>query len=508
MYIQPNSTIRLMYDVPLTIDYNDTIYYESKEAQFNDFMRYPFKLFTEQYYQRLNRNKIRLQIPFDEAQIYTYLMFQNTAYGNKWFYAFVTQMEYVNDVTTEVSYEIDVMQTYHWDYRLGVCYVDRETSATDEIGDNIAPEPIDTGEIVCNTSHKTPWFNEYSALVSYVDDNDDGRMYGGLYSGVKQQAFRLDAGAYGTSQINELNALLKVFVIGGKTDSILSIMMCPTAFLDTNNINEPVTKEITTNRPSNILGYTPKNNKLFTYPYSFLTVDTLNNSKNYKFEYNNVKNGTITFRASYDRSSNMEILLYPVGYNNPGFATPNLTESITCEGFPQCSFPSFTFKDYAQKTIGTIGTGIGTVGSIATGHPIAGVLGITGLTSQINNIAQSSTIPDKLNGIQGSSVEVALREKNIVFKYMSVTKQYAMMIDDYFNRYGYATSRLKIPNRKVRPHWTYTKTLHCDIEAQRVPADVMEKIKSIYNNGITFWVSSQEVGHYSLDNSPVEEESA
>ena len=38
------------------------------------------------------------------------MMFQNSAYGDKWFYAFITSVEYVNDVTSNISFEIDVMQ--------------------------------------------------------------------------------------------------------------------------------------------------------------------------------------------------------------------------------------------------------------------------------------------------------------------------------------------------------------------------------------------------------------
>jgi hypothetical protein len=82
---------------------------------------------------------------------------------------------------------------------------------------------------------------------------------------------------------------------------------------------------------------------------------------------------------------------------------------------------------------------------------------------------------------------------------MGVTEQSAKMIDDFFDRFGYATKRIKIPNRNVRPHWTYTKTLDVAIRGN-VPVDDMRKIKAIYDNGITFWRNGSEVGNYSLDN--------
>lgn len=77
-----------------------------------------------------------------------------------------------------------------------------------------------------------------------------------------------------------------------------------------------------------------------------------------------------------------------------------------------------------------------------------------------------------------------------------------LMIDDYFNMYGYAMKRIKQPARNVRPYWTYTKTVGCDIINAQVPADDLKKIASIYDNGITFWNGPDNVGNYSLDNRP------
>lgn len=151
MYIAPNSTIILISGVPLDPTYTDTIFFESEAQQRSAFMSYAKKrTFTQQSYQRVNKGTIRLQVPADSIYDYNYLMFQNTAYGNKWFYAFITSVEYVNDATSEIRYELDVMQTWMFDYTLEPSFVEREHSATDEIGDNIAPEPVDIGPVICD----------------------------------------------------------------------------------------------------------------------------------------------------------------------------------------------------------------------------------------------------------------------------------------------------------------------------------------------------------------------
>ena len=79
--------------------------------------------------------------------------------------------------------------------------------------------------------------------------------------------------------------------------------------------------------------------------------------------------------------------------------------------------------------------------------------------------------------------------------------------------FGYATNKVKTPNRNSRPHWNYVKTRGCVLHSGRVaadgtltgglPADDMAKINAIYDNGITFWKNGSEVGDYSLNNKPV-----
>ena len=85
---------------------------------------------------------------------------------------------------------------------------------------------------------------------------------------------------------------------------------------------------------------------------------------------------------------------------------------------------------------------------------------------------------------------------------MQVSAEYAKVIDDYFDMYGYATRSVKVPNRSARPHWNYVKTNGCVLSGN-APADDVRKICSIYDDGITFWKNPSEVGNYSLDNSLV-----
>lgn len=172
MYIYPNTIVRLLKNVPLDDSYSDTIFFSSLQSQTEHFFTYPSMVFNNQTYQRVQRGKIRLQVKADDIYDYNYLMFQNTSYGAKWFYAFIKSVEYINDATSEIEFEIDVMQTWFFDYTLEPSYVERETSATDVIGDNIAPEPVDLGPIRCTKVNDTGLFDSYVAVICMADEED------------------------------------------------------------------------------------------------------------------------------------------------------------------------------------------------------------------------------------------------------------------------------------------------------------------------------------------------
>lgn len=170
MYISPNTYVRIMEGVPWDNTYSDTALFDDPVSQYNWFIgEYTHKVFTEQSFQRVNKNTIRLEVNANDIYSYNYLMFQNTAYGNKWFYAFILETRYINDNCAEIEYEIDVIQTWWFDTILKPSYVEREHSATDSIGDNIAPEPVDLGPIICTKVNDTGLFDNYVAVIAMAD---------------------------------------------------------------------------------------------------------------------------------------------------------------------------------------------------------------------------------------------------------------------------------------------------------------------------------------------------
>lgn len=168
MNIEPNTTIYLMRGVPLDAGYTDTIYFATAEKQkeyFDTFITAALT-FVNQTYQRVSVNRCRLQVSADSIYNVNYMAFQNTAYGTKWFYAFVTNVEYINNAVSEITYVLDVMQTYAFDYVLKQSFVDREHSATDVAGDNILAEPFDVGDYVVEDWQTDPWIRQQNLTIT------------------------------------------------------------------------------------------------------------------------------------------------------------------------------------------------------------------------------------------------------------------------------------------------------------------------------------------------------
>ena len=123
MYIQPQTNIKLLRNVPLDPTFDHTIWFGDATSQYNYFAgKQAFNL-TDYTYQRVNKGVSRVGIKADSLYNCNYMMFQNTAYGNKWFYAFITSVEFVNNECSEISFEIDVIQTWFFDYTIDMCFV-------------------------------------------------------------------------------------------------------------------------------------------------------------------------------------------------------------------------------------------------------------------------------------------------------------------------------------------------------------------------------------------------
>lgn len=263
MYIVPNTTIYLLKNIPLNKSYEHTVYYPDKDAQAQAFMKYKKYTLTDYSYQRSQLGTIRVALKYEQLIDCNYLMFKNTNFENKWFYAFITGIGYVSNDVTDVYYDLDVMQTWCYDYEFMSTFVDRQHSKTDALYENTQPEGLELGATYgyeqklffqplnspSSTSSTYLILATTSPTGTHPSPSTSSGVVLSLYQHVGNQADTI--------------AQVKQFINNGLEDNIVAIYNCPPD--DKMNI----AKEF--KRTPTLGSYSPRNYKLLTYPYCFLS---------------------------------------------------------------------------------------------------------------------------------------------------------------------------------------------------------------------------------------------
>lgn len=533
-FIAPNSTIKILKNCPLDNGYNHTIYFEKEAKQSQYFESLTKRTFTDYTYIKESK-KIRVKAVADSLFDCNYLMYKNTAFTDKWFYAFILDIEYINNNVAEISFEIDIMQTWYFDYKLKQCFVEREHTVTDGIGENIIEENLNIGDY--NTSNiETPFSSTDYAIVfggTKAFDSDSrnditGGFIDGVFSGVKM--FAVD-----NKYPKTLATLMNEWSADGSIEAITSVFMYPKELLDiegewengTNIVHKVKdTKYVDFHRNvkdvRKISGYdNVKNNKLLTYPYCFETVsNNVGGEAIIKYEYFL----TNTYRIYGSALENSGLKIVPKYYKLDLLTNNNLQNfeyGVTSPNI-MCTWNADIYKIWLAQNQhtqdlsllmggGKIATGlVSSVGMGLTVGPMGVVHGVSTMMSgaeQIGSvIAQAKDMevqPPQARGNQSTTINFKCGVPSFTIATKSIVPQYAKIIDDYFSMYGYAIRQVKTPTVNNRPYWTYVKTIGCIIAPEvGLPSSVMKQICSIYDKGITFWKNGKNIGDYSLDNRP------
>lgn len=334
---QPSGIIHIG-NVPFNNSYKDVRIFKNvleQEGWILSHMDYDISM-SNYTYVRMN-NAIRIQGNAENLYNYNYCMYKNTNYGNKWFYAFITSVQYINENTTQFNLELDVMQTWMFDYALKPTFIEREHSNTDEIGSNLQPEPdfafnkviadmyVDTDFsdiskydlIIQANEHPTSRYtseyattgkinNLYQAADFYCFDNND--MNNGVFEQQIKWWFTAQSGGSIVAAFLFPKAYEPPKRSGGVSESAKRRFNYNTAPVKvTHNIQMPNTLD----------GYVPKNNKLFTYPYCYPQFfDAAGHVMELKYElWNKSQSNTYQFTTSCPLDADTKIIVRPIGYD-------------------------------------------------------------------------------------------------------------------------------------------------------------------------------------------------
>lgn len=534
MAFNPSSTIYLC-NVPIDSTYKNEIYFGSAAEQYAYFAGKSSLRFTDYLTVRETlpdgslQSAVKVAANIDNLRGFNYMFYQNSNHGTKFFYAFITKLIYINEKTTKIVFKTDVYQTWLFDVELLDSYVVREHCVSDELYQHTVPEKFDFKDFTHYPTFNHTFLDGWGYLLATTNEIEEGdaiargRKHSGIYQGLYFYFF--DDSAENSTAVNDLNSALEKMDEKG-TDSVMFIALIPKFAIPytENNGYVPSTtrvesREITFPHMGNSIpfgSYTPKNNKLYSYPYFKLIISNHGGDvAEYKIEDFASEDQSlnrwikvIKFKCFGDVSANPSVTVFPLDYKG---ISENYDAGLSIGGFPQCAFNSDTFKLWLAKnqfsvgldTVGNIANiGLG-VGSTLAGNPLGltqAASGVTGILNSINSVHQASKEPNKSKGGGAkNNLLTAIGKNKFESHYEMIKERDAIIVDQFFTMYGYQTNRIKKPNVSSRPYFNYVQTIDVNIKGG-IPADDMQELKAVYNNGVTLWKPSATVGDYSVNN--------
>lgn len=523
-YIAPNSTIRLYANIPLDNSYTNTLWFNSLAEQESYFHGTASVIATlsSQYYQRASKNTLKIQYPVGSCYQCNYLAFRNTSFENKWFYAFVTNVEYVNNEVTEITYELDYMQSFLKDVAIVSCFVEREhcLPSEDVEGNFILPEPVTVEDYLYDGYTKI--YNasdvKFLALLNSASaPTINGKKIGNNFYGCD---------LFVASDPSAIAGILGDY--DNDPESLLGVYSVPASAVPENGplavLNlAPHDLPFTLVNPYVFGSYSPRNRKLFTFPYSCIIVS--DSSGVHKFFRREYFEGSPAFNIIENILPPVSVSVYPRNYRKAS-SGGMVGDTITLSGFPEGCWAINSGNVYAYRAqqnlpislltgvgsagvsmAGTLATGalLGNPVSLATAGAVAGASVITNSVNAVINtmqqVQQARQMPDSLGGsTMSNSSAFASGTAGIYAGHAKIPEENARSIDHFFSLYGYQTNKVKVPNVTGRSQFNYVKVAGDMFEPLangKVNAFDISRMNMIVNNGITFWHNFSAVGNYS-----------
>ena len=445
--ITPQTDVYLI-KCPLEINDANQLTFANATAQANYFLSLPKINVGDDFTYQRKDGVMRVPALIDDLYGYNYVMYKNEGHSNKWFFAYITGMEYLNDSVTAISLKTDTYQTWMFDLVYKRTFVEREHVNDDTYGIHTVPENLDVGEYITNTLYD---FTPYKDSWATGDDRSDSSKRitknvitfqvttppSGLTFEEKGQFLVACTGYYnnlfsgmfyfGVNTPTEAREIINAYTEDGKEGNIVSIFYAPCSFFDfatkvthtynSNLVTMLVPKNTTQStklmnstdvaKPIELDTYVPKNNKMFTFPFCYIDVDNnAGTAVQFKFEDFVVYSGQQTtrrpqFKMEGALGQGSAIKLIPENYKN---LAGDYSNGVVGAKFPQCAWRSDYYTNWCVQNAvnmpaSALSTAIGAGLGIAGGAITAGAGGI-GAAFGILQIAQSGA--SFLDGIAGT----------------------------------------------------------------------------------------------------------
>lgn len=501
-----NTLLYICSGIPWDNNYKHLRLFDSEEAA-KTFVISKQK-YTKTSYAYISKTNVIMTDGYaDQYKDCNYILFNNTGYTNKWYFGFITEVDYRADNTAKIYFEIDVFQTWFYNLEIQPCFVEREHVTDDTIGANTVPENIIMGDPVCSGSSNQWIPHTWWLYVTQLADGVEELVSEVIEPGAKNNE---TSGYYKLKLESRVSVgpVVKLYTLKGMLEAVVSMF----SLTDSDNLGP-----FTIANDNTFGEYTPKNNKLLCYPYNYITVVLAGSERAYRYEW--FANRNVQFKLKQPLYAGGSTYLYPVDYQKQAGTGADdfaLESSVMTGAYPTASFGANQFQNYlvqngpqiAISLAGDLASVVGGVAAMAAAPATAGLSAAAGASSftsgavsianTVADVYKHSLVSETVKGSQCVSNLAYDTQLIIRLKNMQVLPEYAKIIDDYFSAFGYKICRIKAPNIKGRESWNFVKTIDSNLTGN-APEKATQIIRQILDRGVTFW-HTNDVGNYSLNN--------
>ena len=115
--------------------------------------------------------------------------------------------------------------------------------------------------------------------------------------------------------------------------------------------------------------------------------------------------------------------------------------------------------------------------------------------SLVGQLEDHQVAPPQMHGSGNGNLQYQSALMTFMIGRKHIRAEFAKIIDNYFDMYGYKSNRVGYPRINTRPCYTYVKTVGCSIDGN-FPNDDAREIEDIFNKGIRFWKQSAVFGSF------------
>lgn len=535
------TVLKLYKNIPLDPRYEHTIGWASFSDQASYFNMKGLALnggitFTDFSWLRKSRS-IKVPMNFDEVgEGYNYCSVNN---DGKNYYYFILDRRYSRNGLTELIVELDVMQTYMFDWDIPACFVEREHVSDDGLGKHLILEGLEVGEYTNTGIAELEEIEPMAVIVQssvYLTNDKFGQPVPGstvsnVFSGFFLYCCTAEAAGL-TNLVNTINKLSE----DGRADAIAAMWMYPKAMINADWANEGSEllrvgganiKVFSSSEVQSLDGYVPRNKKLLSYPYAYIYVhNNMGGSAIYHYEL--FKDRYPTFTLVGHCGNDASVRLIPNYYRGADYDNES---GLTLAGYPTCAWTQDAYKiwlaqNQASQDLAIFGGNVQVALGAATAaagaaaaaldviNPLEGDGGAgggrlmsQGLTQAYSGYMQvqgvlaarqdASVQPPQARGLQSGSVNMNVGMHTFTQSRKTITAEFAKILDSYFDMYGYKVSTVKKPNLSGRTYWNYVKTIGC-VVLGNIDAIDRRKIGDIFDKGVTLWHDPEKMYRYDL----------